>query len=162
MKKVGIIMGSDSDLPIIKKATDMLKSLEIPFEVHIYSAHRTPVEARDFALKARENGFGVLIAAAGMAAHLAGAIAANTTLPVIGIPCKSSVLDGMDALLSTVQMPTGIPVATVAINGGANAALLAAQIIAVEDNELAKKLDAKRASDAAAVLKKDSTVMENL
>ena len=162
MKKVGIIMGSDSDLPIIKKATDMLKSLEIPFEVHIYSAHRTPVEARDFAVSARENGFGVLIAAAGMAAHLAGAIAANTTLPVIGIPCKSSVLDGMDALLSTVQMPTGIPVATVAINGGANAALLAAQIIAVEDKELAARLDAKRASDAAAVLQKDSTVMENL
>ena len=162
MKKVGIIMGSDSDLPIIKKATDMLKSLEIPFEVHIYSAHRTPVEARDFAVSARENGFGVLIAAAGMAAHLAGAIAANTTLPVIGIPCKSSVLDGMDALLSTVQMPTGIPVATVAINGGANAALLAAQIIAVEDKELADRLDAKRASDAAAVLQKDSTVMENL
>lgn len=162
MKKVGIIMGSDSDLPIIKKATDMLKSLEIPFEVHIYSAHRTPVEARNFALNARENGFGVLIAAAGMAAHLAGAIAANTTLPVIGIPCKSSVLDGMDALLSTVQMPTGIPVATVAINGGANAALLAAQIIAVEDKELAAKLDAKRASDAAAVLQKDDTVMENL
>ena len=162
MKKVGIIMGSDSDLPIIKKATDMLKSLEIPFEVHIYSAHRTPVEARNFALNARENGFGVFIAAAGMAAHLAGAIAANTTLPVIGIPCKSSVLDGMDALLSTVQMPTGIPVATVAINGGANAALLAAQIIAVEDKELAARLDAKRASDAAAVLQKDSTVMENL
>lgn len=162
MKKVGIIMGSDSDLPIIKKATDMLKTLEIPFEVHIYSAHRTPVEARDFALSARENGFGVLIAAAGMAAHLAGAIAANTTLPVIGIPCKSSVLDGMDALLSTVQMPTGIPVATVAINGGANAALLAAQIIAVEDKELAARLDAKRASDASAVLQKDSTVMENL
>ena len=162
MKKVGIIMGSDSDLPIIKKATDMLKTLDIPFEVHIYSAHRTPVEARDFALNARKNGFGVLIAAAGMAAHLAGAIAANTTLPVIGIPCKSSVLDGMDALLSTVQMPTGIPVATVAINGGANAALLAAQIIAVEDKELAAKLDAKRASDAAAVLQKDDTVMENL
>jgi len=155
-------MGSDSDLPIIKKATDMLKSLEIPFEVHIYSAHRTPVEARDFAVSARENGFGVLIAAAGMAAHLAGAIAANTTLPVIGIPCKSSVLDGMDALLSTVQMPTGIPVATVAINGGANAALLAAQIIAVEDKELAARLDVKRESDAAAVLQKDSTVMENL
>ena len=162
MKKVGIIMGSDSDLPIIKKATDMLKTLEIPFEVHIYSAHRTPVEARDFALNARENGFGVLIAAAGMAAHLAGAIAANTTLPVIGIPCKSSNLDGMDALLSTVQMPTGIPVATVAINGAANAALLAAQIIAVEDKELAQKLDAKRASDAAAVLEKDKAVMENL
>ena len=162
MKKVGIIMGSDSDLPIIKKATDMLSSLEIPFEVHIYSAHRTPVEARDFAVAARENGFGVLIAAAGMAAHLAGAIAANTTLPVIGIPCKSSVLDGMDALLSTVQMPTGIPVATVAINGGANAALLAAQIIAVEDKALADRLDAKRAADAAAVLKKDAAVMENL
>lgn len=162
MKKVGIIMGSDSDLPIIKKTTDTLKSLEIPFEVHIYSAHRTPVEARDFALKARENGFGVLIAAAGMAAHLAGAIAANTTLPVIGIPCKSSNLDGLDALLSTVQMPTGIPVATVAINGGANAALLAAQIIAVEDATLAEKLDQKRLNDAATVLKKDSTVLENL
>ena len=162
MKKVGIIMGSDSDLPIIQKATDMLKSLEIPFEVHIYSAHRTPVEARDFALNARANGFGVLIAAAGMAAHLAGAIAANSTLPVIGIPCKSSVLDGMDALLSTVQMPTGIPVATVAINGGANAALLAAQILAVSDAELAAKLDAKRASDAAKVLEKDATVMEKL
>ena len=162
MKKVGIIMGSDSDLPIIKKATDMLKSLDIPFEVHIQSAHRTPVEARDFALNARENGFGVLIAAAGMAAHLAGAIAANTTLPVIGIPCKSSNLDGMDALLSTVQMPTGIPVATVAINGGANAALLAAQIIAVEDKELAAKLDAKRQADAAKVLEKDRTIAANL
>ncbi len=162
MKKVGIIMGSDSDLPIIKKATDTLKMLEIPFEVHIYSAHRTPVEARDFALNARKNGFGVLIAAAGMAAHLAGAIAANTTLPVIGIPCKSSNLDGMDALLSTVQMPTGIPVATVAINGGANAALLAAQIIAVEDAQLAQKLDAKRVSDAQAVLDKDAAVMNNL
>lgn len=158
MKKVGIIMGSDSDLPIIKKATDTLKTLGIPFEVHIYSAHRTPVEARDFALNARENGFGVLIAAAGMAAHLAGAIAANTTLPVIGIPCKSSNLDGMDALLSTVQMPTGIPVATVAINGGANAALLAAEIIAVEDSDLAAKLDKKRADDAAKVLEKDSNV----
>ena len=162
MKKVGIIMGSDSDLPIIQKATDMLKSLEIPFEVHIYSAHRTPVEARDFALNARANGFGVLIAAAGMAAHLAGAIAANSTLPVIGIPCKSSVLDGMDALLSTVQMPTGIPVATVAINGGANAALLAAQILAVSDADLAAKLDAKRATDAAKVLEKDASVMEKL
>ena len=162
MKKVGIIMGSDSDLPIIKKATDMLASLEIPYEVHIYSAHRTPVEARDFALNARANGFGVIIAAAGMAAHLAGAIAANTTLPVIGIPCKSSNLDGLDALLSTVQMPTGIPVATVAINGGANAALLAAQIIALGDNELASKLDAKRVGDAAAVLAKDAVVMEKL
>ena len=162
MKKVGIIMGSDSDLPIIKKAVDTLKSLDIPFEVHIYSAHRTPLEARDFALNARNNGFGVLIAAAGMAAHLAGAIAANTTLPVIGIPCKSTNLDGIDALLSTVQMPTGIPVATVAINGGANAALLAAQIIAVEDKNLAEKLDAKRASDAAAVLEKDREVIAKL
>lgn len=162
MKKVGIVMGSDSDLPIIKKATDMLKSLDIPFEVHIYSAHRTPEEARSFALSARENGFGAIIAAAGMAAHLAGAIAANTTLPVIGIPCKSSNLDGLDALLSTVMMPTGIPVATVAIDGGGNAALLAAQIIAVEDKELAARLDAKRAADAAKVLKKDADVMSQL
>lgn len=162
MKKVGIIMGSDSDLPIITKATDMLKTLGIPHEVHVYSAHRTPAQARDFALSARENGFGVLIAAAGMAAHLAGAIAANTTLPVIGIPCKSSNLDGMDALLSTVQMPTGIPVATVAINGGANAALLAAQIIAVEDKDLAAKLDAKRVSDAKVVLEKDKKISAEL
>lgn len=162
MKKVGIIMGSDSDLPIVKKATDMLTTLEIPFEVHVYSAHRTPVEARDFALNARANGFGVLIAAAGMAAHLAGAIAANTTLPVIGIPCKGGMMDGLDALLSTVQMPTGIPVATVALNGAANAALLAAQIIAVEDAELAAKLDAKRASDAAVVLEKDKGITERL
>ena len=155
-------MGSDSDLPIIKKATDMLKTLDIPFEVHVYSAHRTPVEARDFALSARENGFGVLIAAAGMAAHLAGAIAANTTLPVIGIPCSSSNLDGMDALLATVQMPTGIPVATVAINGGANAALLAAQIIAVEDKQLQEKLDNKRISDANKVLEKDADIASKL
>lgn len=162
MKKVGIIMGSDSDLPIIQKTVDTLRTLEIPFEVHVYSAHRTPVEARDFALNARDNDFGVLICAAGMAAHLAGAIAANTTLPVIGIPCKSSVLDGMDALLSTVQMPTGIPVATVAINGGANAALLAAQILAVSDSELAAKLDAKRVSDAQAVLIKDAGILERL
>lgn len=162
MKKVGIIMGSDSDLPIVKKATDMLKSLDIPFEVHVYSAHRTPVEARDFALNARDNGFGVIIAAAGMAAHLAGAIAANTTLPVIGIPCKGGMMDGLDALLSTVQMPTGIPVATVALNGAANAALLAAQIIAVEDKELADKLDAKRKADAAVVLEKDKGISERL
>ncbi len=162
MKKVGIVMGSDSDLPIIKKATDMLASLEIPFEVHVYSAHRTPEQARDFAVNARANGFGVIIAAAGMAAHLAGAVAANTTLPVIGIPCKGPVLDGMDALLATVQMPTGIPVATVAINGGANAALLAAQIIAVEDKELAAKLDAKRLSDAEAVLAKDADIISKL
>ena len=158
MKKVGIIMGSDSDLPIVKKATDMLDSLGIPFEIHIYSAHRTPVEARDFAVNARANGFGAIIAAAGMAAHLAGAIAANTTLPVIGIPCKSSNLDGMDALLSTVQMPTGIPVATVAINGAGNAALLAAQIIAVEDKDLASKLDEKRRIDAEKVLEKDKAL----
>ena len=162
MKKVGIIMGSDSDLPIIQKATDMLKSLEIPFEVHIYSAHRTPVEARDFAVNARDNDFGVLICAAGMAAHLAGAIAANTTLPVIGIPCKGGMMDGLDALLSTVQMPTGIPVATVALNGGANAALLAAQILAVADADLAAKLDEKRKNDAAVVLQKDAGVMDRL
>ena len=158
MKKVGIVMGSDSDLPIIRKATEVLDSLCIPYEVHVYSAHRTPTEAADFAANARENGFGVLIAAAGMAAHLAGAVAARTTLPVIGIPCKSSVLDGVDALYSTVQMPTGIPVATVAINGGANAALLAAQMIAIEDKTLAEKLDGKRASDAAKVLEKDAHV----
>ena len=162
MKKVGIIMGSDSDLPIVQKAVDMLKSLEIPYEVHIYSAHRTPVEARDFAINARGNGFGALICAAGMAAHLAGAIAANTTLPVIGIPCKGGMMDGLDALLATVQMPTGIPVATVAINGAANAALLAAQIIAVEDTELAAKLDAKRAADAAKVLRKDADIAAKL
>ncbi len=162
MKKVGIVMGSDSDLPIIEKAVDILKTLEIPYEVHVYSAHRTPAEAKEFAATAREKGFGVMIAAAGMAAHLAGAVAANTTLPVIGIPCKGPVLDGLDALLSTVQMPTGIPVATVAVNGGANAALLAAQILAVEDSALAAKLDAKRASDAAKVLEKDKAVAEKL
>ncbi len=162
MKKVGIIMGSDSDLPIVQKAIDMLKKFDIPYEVHVYSAHRTPNEAREFSVNARANGFGAIIAAAGMAAHLAGATAANTTIPVIGIPCKSSVLDGMDALLSTVQMPTGIPVATVAINGAANAALLAAQILAVEDSELASKLDAKRAADAAAVLEKDKNIESKL
>ena len=155
MRKIGIIMGSDSDLPVVQKAADTLKSLEIPYEVHIYSAPRTPLEARDFALNARKNGFGVLIAAAGMAAHLAGALAANTTLPVIGIPLKSSVLDGMDALLSTVQMPRGIPVATVAIDGAVNAALLAAQILAVEDAALAEKLDARRKAEADAVREKD-------
>lgn len=162
MKKVGIIMGSDSDLPIVKKAVQILRTLEIPFETHIYSAHRTPDEAARFARAARENGFGVIIAAAGMAAHLAGAIAANTTLPVIGIPCKGPVLDGIDALLSTVQMPTGIPVATVAINGGANAALLAAEIIAVEDEALAASLDAKRANDKLTVLKKDADIESQL
>ena len=162
MRKVGIVMGSDSDLPVIQKATDVLKALGIPFEAHVYSAHRTPEEARAFAVQARENGFGVLIAAAGMAAHLAGAVAANTTLPVIGIPCQGPYLEGLDALLSTVQMPTGIPVATVAVNGGANAALLAAQILAVEDRELAAKLDAKRKADAEAVLEKDRGIMERL
>ena len=158
MKKIGIVMGSDSDLPVVEKATAVLKELGIAYEAHIYSAHRTPAEARDFTLAARENGFGAIICFAGMAAHLAGAVAANTTLPVIGVPCKSSVLDGMDALLSTVMMPSGIPVATVAIGGGANAALLAAQILAVEDQERAEKLDAKRASDAAKVLAKDASL----
>ncbi len=158
MRKVGIVMGSDSDLRIIRKCTDMLASLGIPFEVHVYSAHRTPREAGDFARNAKKNGFGVMIAAAGMAAHLAGAIAANTTLPVIGIPCKSTNLDGIDALLATVQMPTGIPVATVAIDGGANAALLAAQMLSIGDEELSAKLDAKRASDAEKVLQKNAAV----
>ena len=162
MKKVGIVMGSDSDLPILRKAMDTLDNLGIPFEAHVYSAHRTPEQARDFALHARENGFGALIAAAGMAAHLAGAIAANTTVPVIDIPCKSTNLDGIDALLSTVQMPSGIPVATVAINGAVNAALLAAQIIAVSDKALADKLDAKRAADAAKVLEKDAALQAEL
>jgi len=159
MKKIALIMGSDSDLPIVKKAADMLSALEIPYEAHIYSAHRTPEQARDFALNARANGFGAIIAFAGMAAHLAGALAANTTLPVIGVPCKGGAMDGMDALLSTVQMPSGIPVATVALNGGANAALLAAQILAVEDAQLAVRLDAKRQSDAEAVLAKDAGVV---
>ena len=162
MKKVGIIMGSDSDLPILRKAMDTLESLGIPYECHIYSAHRTPEEARQFALNARANGFGAIIAAAGMAAHLAGAVAANTTLPVIGIPCKSARLDGIDALLSTVMMPSGIPVATVAINGGVNAALLCAQILAVSDAELAARLDAKRAADSAKVLEKDAALQAEL
>ena len=159
-KKVGIIMGSDSDLPIIKKATDMLKSLSIPFEVHIYSAHRTPVEAADFAKSAKKNGFGALICAAGMAAHLAGAIAANTVLPVIGIPVSCKNTGGVDALWATVQMPSGIPVATVAINGAANAAFLAAEMIALSDDELAEKLDARRKADAEAVLAKDAKIAE--
>ena len=158
MKKVGIIMGSDSDKPTVQKAADMLRSLDVPFEAHIYSAHRTPEQARDFAANARANGFGVLIAAAGMAAHLAGAVAANTTLPVIGIPCSSANLEGLDALLSTVQMPPGVPVATVGINGAANAALLAAQILAVEDEALAQRLADKKAADAAKVLAKDEAL----
>lgn len=158
MKKIGIIMGSDSDMPVIEKATAVLDAFGAEYETHIFSAHRTPVEARDFALNARDNGFGVIIAAAGMAAHLAGAIAANTTLPVIGIPCKGPVFDGMDALLSTVQMPTGIPVATVAVNGGANAAILALQILGVTDENMAQKLGEKRKSDAEAVLNKDKAL----
>lgn len=162
MKKIGIVMGSDSDLPVIQKAIDTLCGLGVPYEVHIYSAHRTPEHARAFAATARANGFGALIAAAGMAAHLAGALAANTTLPVIGVPCKSKVLDGMDALLSTVMMPPGIPVATVGIDGAANAALLAAQILAVSDDELAAKLDARRAEAAEAVLAKDRALAAQL
>ncbi len=161
-KKVGIVMGSDSDLPVVEKAISTLESFGVPYEVHVFSAHRTPVEAREFALSARKNGFGAIIAAAGMAAHLAGALAANTTLPVIGIPVKSKYLDGIDALLSTVQMPTGIPVATVAIDGAANAALLSVQMLAIEDKALAEALDAKRAADAAAVLQKDAALQEKL
>ena len=160
MKKVGIIMGSDSDLPVVEKAADTLRALGVPFETHVYSAHRTPAEARAFALGAAENGFGALICAAGKAAHLAGAIAANTVLPVIGIPIKASTLDGLDALLSTVQMPSGIPVATVAIDGAQNAALLAAQIIAVGEPELAQKLRDMRAAAAEKVLAKDREISE--
>ena len=160
MKKVGIIMGSDSDLPVVEKAINTLKEYGVPYEVHVYSAHRTPVEARDFSVNARKNGFGAIIAAAGMAAHLAGAIAANTTLPVIGIPVKSTNLDGLDSLFSTVQMPTGIPVATVAINGAANAALIAIQILAVTDEELASKLDKARTEGAEKVLAKNRNIEE--
>lgn len=160
MKKIGIIMGSDSDLPTVKKAVDTLKDFSVPYEIHVFSAHRTPAEAKDFSVNARKNGFGAIIAAAGMAAHLAGAIAANTTLPVIGIPIKSGHLNGMDALLSTVQMPSGIPVATVAIDGAANAALLAVQILAVEDENLANLLDNKRKADAQKVLNKNSAIEE--
>lgn len=160
MKKVAVIMGSDSDLPVVSKAIDTLKEFGVPTEVHVYSAHRTPVQAAEFTKKARENDFGVIIAAAGKAAHLAGAIAANTTLPVIGIPVKSSTMDGLDSLLSTVQMPSGIPVATVAIDGAKNAALLAIQILAVSDSELADKLNADRVAAAEAVLKKDAALAE--
>ncbi len=151
-------MGSDSDLPVVSKAADTLKSLGIPFEMHVFSAHRTPEEAKEFSANARKNGFGAIIAAAGMAAHLAGAIAANTTLPVIGIPMKSGNLGGIDALLSTVQMPSGIPVATVAVDGAVNAALLCAEILAVTDDVIAAKLDAKRAADTAKVLEKNKAV----
>jgi len=162
MKKVAIIMGSESDLPIVKKASDTLKELGIPFEAHVYSAHRTPEEAREFALHAEENGFGVIIAAAGMAAHLAGAIAAATILPVIGIPCASGHLQGIDALLATVQMPSGIPVATVALDGGVNAALLSAEILALGEPELAKKLKAKREAAREKILAADRGVMGKL
>ena len=162
MKKVAIVMGSDSDLPVVQKAVDVFKAFGVPFEAHVFSAHRTPDEARDFARNARAQGFGVIIAAAGMAAHLGGAIAASTTLPVIGIPCKGGALDGLDALLSTVQMPSGIPVATVALNGGANAALLALEMLAIEDGALAQKLDEKRRADAQNVLKKNAAIMAAL
>ena len=162
MKKIGIIMGSKSDLPVVQKAIDVLKELEIPFEPHIYSAHRTPVEAADFARAARDNGFGAIIAFAGMAAHLAGAVAANTTLPVIGVPCKGPVFDGMDALLSTVQMPSGIPVATVAVNGGANAALLAAEILSVGEPELARRLQERREAAASAILEQDAKLKDEI
>ena len=162
MKKVAIIMGSDSDLPVVQKAQRTLEEFGVPCEMHIFSAHRTPEQARDFSARARENGFGAIIAAAGMAAHLAGALAANTTLPVIGIPMKSGIFaNGIDALLSTVQMPSGIPVATVAVDGAVNAALLAIQILAVTDEDLAAKLDAKRRADAEKVLAKDAALQQS-
>jgi 5-(carboxyamino)imidazole ribonucleotide mutase len=160
MKKVGIIMGSDSDLPVVEKAINTLKEYGVPYEVHVYSAHRTPLQSADFAKNAKANGFGAIICAAGMAAHLAGAIAANTVLPVIGIPVKSKNLDGMDALLSTVQMPTGIPVATVAIDGAANAAILAIQMIALSDDELYAKLVKAREEGSAKVLEKNKAIEE--
>lgn len=158
MKKVAVIMGSDSDLPIVEKGIAVLKDFGVPVEVHVYSAHRTPEEAATFSKSARSNGFGVIIAAAGMAAHLAGAIAANTTLPVIGIPCSSKVLDGMDALLSTVMMPPGIPVATVGVNTAKNAALLAIEILAVEDHELAQKLQDDRDANKAKIIEKNAAI----
>ncbi|MGN0173968.1 MAG: 5-(carboxyamino)imidazole ribonucleotide mutase [Acutalibacteraceae bacterium] len=158
MKKVAVIMGSDSDLPVVEKAIKTLKAYDIPTEVHVFSAHRTPEASKEFAENAIKNGFGAIIAAAGKAAHLAGAIAANTTLPVIGIPIKSSTLDGLDALLSTVQMPSGMPVATVAIDGAENAALLAIQILAVTDDELADKLKTVREANKAAVLEKNEKI----
>ena len=160
MKKVGIVMGSDSDLPIMQKAVDMLKKLEIEFEVRVLSAHRTPEASAKFAREAETNGFGVIICAAGKAAHLAGAFAANTTLPVIGVPVKSSTLDGLDALLSTVQMPSGMPVATVAIDGAENAAILAGQIISLTDAGLAKRISDMRAANTEKVLEKDRKIRE--
>lgn len=158
MKKVAIIMGSDSDLPVVEKGISVLKDYGVPVEVHVYSAHRTPEEAAQFSKSARENGFGVIIAAAGMAAHLAGAIAANTTLPVIGIPCSSKVLEGMDALLSTVMMPPGIPVATVGVNTAKNAALLAIEMLAIEDAALAQKLQDERDQNHENILKKNAAI----
>jgi len=158
MKKVAVIMGSDSDLPVVEKGISVLKDYGVPVEVHVYSAHRTPEEAAAFSKSARDNGFGVIIAAAGMAAHLAGAIAANTTLPVIGIPCSSKVMDGMDALLSTVMMPPGIPVATVGVNTAKNAALLAIEILAVEDQDLAKKLQDDRDKNKATIIEKNAAI----
>lgn len=160
MYKVAVVMGSSNDLPVVEKAIDVLREYGITTEVRILSAHRCPDEAREFAASARESGFSIIIAASGMAAHLAGALAANTTLPVIGIPCASHYLDGMDALLATVQMPSGIPVATVAIDGAKNAALLAIQILAIHDPELAKKLEAQRKKDTAAVLQADANVRQ--
>lgn len=162
MKKVAVIMGSDSDWPNVKPACEQLSQFGIPFEAHIMSAHRTPVQAADFAKNARKNGFGALICAAGMAAHLAGAFAANTTLPVIGIPLKGGAMDGLDALLATVQMPSGIPVATVALNGAKNAAVLAAQILAVSDNELAARLDAARDQMAEQIAQKEAKLQAEL
>ena len=156
MKKIGVMMGSDSDLPVVRKAINTLAEFEVPYEVHIYSAHRTPVQAHEFAANARENGFGAIICAAGMAAHLAGVIAANTTLPVIGIPMRSGALDGVDSLYSTVMMPSGIPVATVAIDGAVNAALLAIEMLAITDDGLAAKLKARRDADTDKVLEKNA------
>ncbi|MBO5020597.1 MAG: 5-(carboxyamino)imidazole ribonucleotide mutase [Clostridia bacterium] len=158
MKKIGIIMGSDSDLPVVEKAINTLKSFDVPYEVHVFSAHRTPAEAKEFSMNARKNGFGAIIAAAGMAAHLAGAIAANTTLPVVGIPINCGKLDGVDALLSTVMMPSGIPVATVAIDGAVNAALLCIEMLSISDPELAEKLDNKRIEDSKKVIDKNSLI----
>ena len=162
MKKVAIIMGSDSDLPVVEKAIQVLNQYQVPFEVHIYSAHRTPEKSRDFAINARKNNIGVIIAAAGKAAHLAGALAANTTLPVIGIPIKSSTLDGLDALLSTVQMPSGVPVATVAIDGAQNAAILAIQMLAIEDLSLQEKLEEAKKENERKVLEKDAKLMSEI
>ncbi|MDO4750248.1 MAG: 5-(carboxyamino)imidazole ribonucleotide mutase [Eubacteriales bacterium] len=162
MKKIAVIMGSASDLPVVQKAFDVLNEYGVPFEAQVCSAHRTPAEAAEFARSARDNGFGVLIAAAGMAAHLAGALAANCTLPVIGLPVRGGILDGLDALLATVQMPSGIPVATVAVNGAANAALLAIQILALEEPALAEKLDQARQTAAAEVHLRNEELQKSL